>query len=142
MKPERFTRNIRDEQDYCEFEVKDCPYQSIYDFKDYEEIEGNVDCELTLAIDKLGQLEDIEERYGIGILTIFKALTDGCYYYYNGKIEHFSPSDRQFISLNLENRSLDLMYVKCYGGGCYVGKSLLLGRYGISWALTKEELEK
>ena len=74
MKPKRFTRNIHKKQDYCEFEVKDCPYQSIYDFEDYEEIEGNVDCELTLAIDKLGKLEDIEQYYGVDLVTLVKAL--------------------------------------------------------------------
>ena len=74
MKPERFTRNIRDKQGYCEFELKRCKYQNIYGFDDYEEIEGNVHCELSLAIDKLGELEDFEQEYGIDLVTLLKAL--------------------------------------------------------------------
>ena len=61
----RLTRNIRKKQDYCEFELKKCRYQDIYDFEKYSELEENVDCDLTLAIDKLGQLEDILEKYAI-----------------------------------------------------------------------------
>jgi len=74
MKPERFTRNIRKKQDYCEFELKDCPYKDIYGFEKYSELEENVDCDLSLAIDKLGKLEDIEQYYGIDLVTLVKVL--------------------------------------------------------------------
>lgn len=61
----RMTRNIHEKQDYCEFEIKDCKYQDIYGFESYQELEDNVDCDLTLAIDKLGELEDIMSKYRI-----------------------------------------------------------------------------
>lgn len=67
----RLTRNIRKKQDYCEFELKKCRYQDIYGFEKYSELEENVDCDLTLAIDKLGQLEDDEEELKLNDLHEF-----------------------------------------------------------------------
>lgn len=76
----RLTKNISKRQDYCGYEVKEATYQNIYGtFSKYKDIEDNVDCDLTLAIDKLGQLEDIEEKIGIDLITLFKALKNGVY---------------------------------------------------------------
>lgn len=97
-------------------------------------------CDEFACVGKLGPLEDIEERYGIEILTLFKALVDGCYYLYNGKIEHFVPSENDFACPNLDNGSLDLMYASPYGGSCRVEVTLFFSRFGKTWALTKEDL--
>lgn len=100
----RLTKNISDKQTYCGYEVKDCKYQQIYDFKKYSELEDYVDCDLTLAIDKLGELEDLmgkykientdvlekiivrhdsytmlEEEIGCPLDVVFRALRDGVY---------------------------------------------------------------
>ena len=75
----RLTKNISDKQTYCGYEVKDCKYQQLYDFEEYNELEDYVDCELTLAIDKLGQLEDLEEQLGCPLEVMFKALKSGIY---------------------------------------------------------------
>lgn len=90
---------------------------------------------------KLGKLETIEKRYGIEILTMFKAMVDGCYYLHNGKIEHFKPDGSNFICLNLDNESMDLMYANPYDDLCCVETNLLFSEYGKSWAITKEELK-
>lgn len=40
------------------------------------------------AIDKLGQLEDIEEKLGVDLITLFKAIENGFYYIKNNEF-HF-----------------------------------------------------
>ena len=64
----RLTKDISKKQNYCEFELKKCKYQDIYDFKKYSELEDYANCDLTLAIDKLGQVEDIEEKHNVSSL--------------------------------------------------------------------------
>lgn len=63
----RLTKNIRNKQTYCGYEIKDCKYQQIYNFEKYSELEDHVDCNLTLAVDKLGELEDLEEELGFDL---------------------------------------------------------------------------
>jgi len=59
-KRKRFTKKIQGTM-YCAYELKKSPYKKLFDLKNNAEIEDRVDCELTLAIDKLGELEDLEE---------------------------------------------------------------------------------
>ncbi len=63
----RFTRKIRKDTNYfCEYELKDCPYSVIYDFLDsYKDIELFADGDLTIAIDFLGDLEDVLTKHHI-----------------------------------------------------------------------------
>ena len=69
----RLTKNISDKQTYCGYEIKELKYQQIYDFKKYDELEDYVDCDLTLTIDKLGELEDLEEQlYNVPLKFILK----------------------------------------------------------------------
>ena len=77
-------------------------------------------------VDKLGQLEDIEEELGIDLITLFKALKNGVWFKdKNSEVRY---------SFNITN---------------YVGeKRIQIGDetfrrfqdYGKTWALTKEEL--
>lgn len=92
--------------------------------------------------DKLSQLEDIEERYGIEILTVYKAMVNGFYYLSNGKIGHFIPDRSNFVWPNLNNGSVDLMWASPYEDACRVIASFPFGEYGATWALTRQELEK
>lgn len=136
----RFTKKDR----YGHFYTNEANCRNVHSL-DGKKLEGEFYENQTLAIDgnaieKLGKLEDIEERYGIEILTVYKAMVNGCYYRYNGKIEHFIPDERNFICLNLDNRSMDLMYASSYENACHVGKCLFFESYGGQWALTKEEL--
>lgn len=71
----RFTKNISKKQTYCGYELKDCRYQEIFEeVEKYSDIEDIAPCELTLAIDKLGKLEDIEEKLGISLIDFYKII--------------------------------------------------------------------
>ena len=80
-------------------------------------------------INKLGQLEDIEEELGIDLVIYFKLLktTKVWAYSNNGKCEvtltGVDPYDK---------------IVALWNGTCYI--EYLLSEYGKSFALTKEEL--
>ena len=78
-------------------------------------------------IDKLGQLEDIEEELGIDLITLFKALKDGVYYKYKDmgveKISKLRP-----ITIHKNTIVCDYHTYKYFKD------------YGKTWALTKEEL--
>ncbi len=86
--------------------------------------------ESTECLNKLGQLEDIEDELGIDLITLFKALKQGYIYYpincpndcYKYKIECLYMKPRIHL------------YVADGVGGCYMED------YGKTWALTKEEL--
>ena len=82
------------------------------------------------AIDKLGQLEDIEEEYGIDLITLFK-LIDAVYVY--------SYGHKNIIRCSNDGISLYDKSITIYNGTCIM--SYPLSEYGKSFALTKEELE-
>lgn len=112
----------------------DCEgYERGIDESDFKTIEK--------ALKKYKDIEDIEERYGIGMLTIFKVMTDGCYHCVNGEIKHFIPSGSDFACPNFDNESIDLMYASPYEDSCHIEKSLFFEDLGKKWALTKEELK-
>ena len=78
------------------------------------------------CMNKLGQLEDIEEELGIELLTLFKALKNGIWIYDNG-----NPFFTSRIKLVMQ---LDAIH-------CSISDiEVLLKDYGKTWALTKEEL--
>lgn len=84
------------------------------------------------AVDKLGQLEDIEEELGIDLKTLFKAL-NGCY----------------FLQISTKKICSDIRPTLIYQCGWHLKPNLTelpmiyaLKDYGKTWALTKEELEK
>lgn len=77
------------------------------------------------CVQKLGQLEDIEEELGIDLVTLFKALKNGVYVPKGGK--RFIPIILCHEDLNLE---LEIGYQE------YVSAK----DYGKTWALTREEL--
>lgn len=74
---ERLTKKIDDSNNYCGYEVENATYKELFDLNNNEEIEFYVDCDLTLAIDKLGKIEDIEVELGCPIEVLFRALNDG-----------------------------------------------------------------
>ena len=93
---------------------------------------GDMD-EFCQALNKFGQLEDIEEELGIDLITFFKALKNGCYGIQNGKVYKMKIVRIDSDELN----SIILFRNASYGGECYLIKD-----YGKTWALTKEELKK
>lgn len=78
------------------------------------------------ALEKLSQLEDIEEELGIDLVTLFKALKNGIY---------VSKNDKRFIPIILchEDLTLDLEI----GYQDYVS----IKDYGKTWALNDEVLK-
>ena len=85
---------------------------------------------------KLGQLEDIEEELGIDLITLFKALKNGVYYFNDqGQLIHeYVWWISNYLTVGTHNKiSSSFMTV-------YENQILLFADYGKTWALTKEEL--
>lgn len=80
---------------------------------------------ITKSLNKLGQLEDIEEELGIDLITLFKALKNGVWVKAFVGIVFIQVSCNYFAFLNNEIAPM-IYYFKDYGK---------------TWALTKEELE-
>ena len=74
------------------------------------------------SVNKLGQLEDIEEELGIGLDKLFEALKNGIYGKIGKKIEHILAP-----------------HLSWHYGEIYIFK---IKDYGKTWALTMGELEK
>lgn len=121
--------------------------QDFYDKYPYQESEN---CNEEERLNKLGQLEDLEEELGIDLITLFKALKEGIYitkdgYLHTGNIEKFD--DKEKYNCLVLNASYDNNYYlsdishpygdsECGDIGCYVKTK----DYGKTWALTREEL--
>ena len=92
----------------------------------------------TDAINKLGQLEDIEEELGIDLIILFKALANGFYGKRNllgNPIQKIETSRYFSIKINSYKMIVYDSYDDDYGGDGWKLKD-----YGKTWALTKEEL--
>lgn len=107
------------------------------------------------AIQKLGQLEDIEDELGIDLTTLFKALKNGCWIKHKKtwetkyKIEYFEPDE---FAICFHNDMIMFCQVRYYGDESGWGRSIEIegdyhethyfgtSNYGKTWALTKEEL--
>lgn len=122
----------------------------------YSTIEQKCDCVESdklgfyKAINKLGQLEDIEEELGIDLITLFKAMKNGFYGYLYGRklgAEEFDKivfyetkkigylgNPRIFIKLYPKEMEIVVGYQEY----CF---SFNFKDYGKTRALTKEELE-
>lgn len=129
----RLTTKIKGANNYCEFELKNAKYKDLFELSSNREIENYVNTDLTLAIDKLGQLEDIEVENGIDLIILFKSLegiwvksTNGDVYYVGSPYLCFSENEKR--KLELQFRVGDTRYK--------------IKDYGKTWALTKGELEE
>ena len=93
-------------------------------------------------LDKLEQLEKIEEEFGIDFITLFKALKNGIWtnqeQYYGdeeqGKIRYFEAM------LLLDEKAMGCIHNSLFKGKENI-RTLYFKDYGKTWALTKEELE-
>ena len=100
------------------------------------------------CVNKLGQLEDIEEENGIDLITLFKALKDGFYIKYNDKIVHIFPD--KHITINFWYKTINVFippkfFIDCKKGTDYLSETIdeeyWFKDYGKTFALTREELE-
>ena len=90
---------------------------------------------------KLGQYEDIEEKFGIGLDIFAKSIVNGFYGIWNNKIVLVKNAEL------VTTRLLDLMGIIdpieedkfCFES---YSKYWILEDYGKTWALTRKELEK
>lgn len=92
-----------------------------------------------MAINKLGQLEDIEEELGIDLITLFKALNYGIWCWNDkGHEEYFFEKPLALTKFVTENKydEKETETYRLVGVDYYELKD-----YGKTWALTKEELE-
>lgn len=93
------------------------------------------------AIDKLGQLEDIEERLGIKLSTLIKAVDDGIY-----SKEYNEMRKVDLIRLELIPGYSITKYEYTFEGLCLYDDDLEecyeFKDYGKTWALTKKEIKK
>ena len=98
---------------------------------EYEQVENSNAC-----VDKLGQLEDIEEELGIDLITLFKVrqIYWRIKYIDTGEYSDIEKSYR--VYLDFQNRD-----IKVYRDYDEFGFNLDLKDYGKTWALTREELE-
>lgn len=84
------------------------------------------------CVDRLGELEDIEEKLGIDLVTLFKALTSDVYLYHNDKLTKCEQAplllcfDGNYCLEYHFNNDIEQVYLKDYGK---------------TWALSKEELK-
>lgn len=86
-----------------------------------------------LAEEKLCKFEDIEEKLGIDLIILFKALKNGIYWKDdNGKFYYFDlkGSVLDFNEKMIVDNPIDDVY----------GETFLLKEYGKTWALTEDEL--
>ena len=82
-------------------------------------------------LNKLGQLEDIEEELGIDLITLFKALKNGIYAYdHANNIDHMEILSTFYDTKDMECRT-------DFDGDIF---EYDFADYGKTWALTKEEL--
>lgn len=115
------------EKDYCGFDIKNRE-----DFNGYDNEKDSQ--KLFSCLQKLGQLEDIEDGLGIDLLTLFKALKNGIWVKYDadfgftGKPEIVIKKDK-CTEICLRNKKWWIQE-----------NDFLLKDYGKTWALTKEEL--
>lgn len=99
-------------------------YFELYD----EEVD---DLLLGECYEKLQQYEDVEEKYGIDLLTLIKAVENGFFYYNYNSFNRITKAE-SFLSI-IDFESNRLIYDEC--------KSFHFEDYGKEWALTKEELK-
>ena len=81
---------------------------------------------------KLFDIEDLEEKLGIDLITLFKALKEGIYVKDdNYECCGLSKHKGQEIDLNIFLKRLEIKFVGCWD----------LSDYGKTWSLRKEDLE-
>lgn len=130
----RTTRRVDEEQLREAREIGE-PFVREYQEGDFCELEGTY---IRDRLNKLGHHEDIEEEFGIDLITLFKALKNGIY-----TVNH-SHGGYEPIRVSLKIGGYGdlvtayLIHPYDYDDGEYTYR---LNDYGKTWALTKEELE-
>lgn len=97
--------------------------------------------QLAKVYDKLGRLEDIEDKLGVDIVRLYKALTRNIIYYKNEISNEIDECECVYSSITkYENNiyAFMLLLKNLNNEESYMVATI---DYGKTWALTKEELE-
>ena len=95
-------------------------------------------------IEKLGQIEDIEEKYKIDIEMLFKATESGIFvndiivYHLSGEVGENQRLDPKYLRINLWDGCLEWNNIWNPEDEIH---QYYFSDYSKTWALTKEELE-
>ena len=105
-----------------------------------QEHEYNEDVDFCPALDKLGQLEDIEQELGIELITLFKAKDKGRCYFKNvlNEVLEADVDEIELYKRIIRMHERKLHYTRTYTEPLY---EFLFKDYGKKWALSREELE-
>ena len=106
--------------------------------KDLYNLWGNIACRtIKKDLDRLEEYRKFEEELDIDLITLFKALKNGIYYFaYDGQLVHDYVS---LINNYIDAGAHDKL---SYSFMTLLEKQILLfADYSKTWALTKEELE-
>lgn len=93
--------------------------------------------EIRTALEKLSRLEDIEEEIGIDLITLFKALKYGAYYYtsQNQLTHDYVWLYDNYVSASVRDKlSYSLLT-------CFQKQILSFEDYGKTWSIYRENLE-
>lgn len=84
----------------------------------------------------LKEYKQIEEELGIDLITLFKALKNGVYYFTNGNqlTKDYVYLSDNYINIGTHDK-LSYSFMTAFGR-----ETLLFKDYGKTWALTKKEL--
>lgn len=74
----RYTKSIKSKQSYCAYDLKALSLCEIYDC-DFSDLEIYADPEVSLAIDKLGEIEDVERSLKVDFMTLMSSCENGFY---------------------------------------------------------------
>ena len=103
---------------------------------EYEQAEMDI-------VNKLGQLEDIEDELGIDLITLFKALKNGIW---TNQEQCYGDEKQDKIRFFQVRLLLEENAVGCIHNSMWKGKevirTLYFKDYQKTWALAKEELEE
>lgn len=128
----RLTTKISNANNFCKYELKNAKYRYLFDLTSNKQIEDYVDANLTIAIDELGKIEDIEEELGCPLEVVFKALKQ-MYVCHKEKIKI------ELLGVHIKSNELYLYgFVEDTSHAIYLN----LKDYAKTWALTREELEE
>ncbi len=100
-----------------------------------------------IIVDKLGQLEDIEDEIGVDLITLFKALKYGFYGTIygvskeNAKAKNWKPTFYELKNIDIKKYDGKLAFIYYLGDLSYSDFFVYkFDDYGKTWALTEEEL--
>ena len=144
----RLTKKIKGANYYCEFDLKNASYKQLFDLKSNKEIEDYVDCDLTIAIEKL------QEQLGCPLEAVFKALENGfvCekfvvekdnYKDYPEKWEQWKKEDNNKLQHigNTKYLSLEIWYKTIHFSAWNTFMEIWLEDYKKTWWLREDKSE-